>query len=131
MKHKEKSKPNYLFFGVVIVIVAVLGYFLWKGNSEPGKYDDFAQCLTESGAKMYGAWWCPHCTNQKTAFGKSWKLFGGYVECSNSDRTQTAVCAQAGITGYPTWRFGDGSELGGEVSFYTLSQKSGCELPTQ
>jgi len=126
---KQKSNLFFYFFG--ILLLGVVAFLLFKNNSKPGEYDSFAKCLSESGAKMYGTWWCPHCSNQKKEFGSSWKIFadaGGYIECSTSDKQQTEICKQAGITSYPTWRFSDGSELNGEVDFYRLSQKSGCSL---
>lgn len=95
----------------------------------PGKYDAFATCITESGAKFYGAFWCPHCTAQKELFGSSVDLLP-YVECSTPDKTgQLQVCIDAKVQGYPTWEFADGSRLSGEVSLKGLAQKTGCELP--
>lgn len=77
---------------------------------------------------MYGAWWCSHCAEQKKNFGKSWRIFqnGGYVECSTAQKTQLAICNNAGIESYPTWRFSDNTELTGRLEFSTLSQKTGC-----
>jgi hypothetical protein len=112
--------------GAVLVILAVAAaYFLFFG---PGKYDGFAQCLSDKGAKMYGAFWCPHCNDQKDMFGSSWK-YAPYVECSNPDRSQNEACDSAGITGYPTWRFADGKEETGLMSFEELSAASGCQFP--
>ena len=92
-------------------------------------YDTFSECLTEKGAAMYGAYWCPHCINQKEEFGGSWK-FVTYVECSLPQNAgQTPQCREAGITGYPTWVFDDGSRVEGEASFETLASKTGCTLP--
>jgi hypothetical protein len=129
-QHADKMKKNnFVFYFIGIVAVAAVAFLLWNNNNKPAQYDQLAQCLADSGAKMYGAWWCPHCNNQKEAFGKSWKIFsdaGGYVECSTADRQQTEICQQTGITGYPTWRFPDGSELSGEVNFYLLAQHSNC-----
>ncbi len=77
---------------------------------------------------MYGAFWCPHCQNQKEMFGDSWKYVNS-IECSTPDgRGQVEVCQQAGITGYPTWEFQDGSRVAGEITLTGLSQKSGCKL---
>jgi hypothetical protein len=131
MKKAHPNKSNYFFYFIGLAVVLIIAYFLWQNNNKPGQYDEFAKCLAASGTKMYGAWWCPHCNNQKEQFGKSWKLFadaGGYIECSTSDRQQTEICRQAGIKGYPTWRFQDGSELSGEVDFYTISKKANCGL---
>jgi hypothetical protein len=133
MKKKHDKKPNYFFYLIGFLAVLSIGVYLWQSSgNRPGDYDEFAKCLAASGTKMYGAFWCSHCNNQKEDFGRSsWKIFadaGGYVECSTPERQQTEVCRQAGITGYPTWRFPGGSEQSGEVDFYTLSQKSGCPL---
>jgi hypothetical protein len=130
MKEKNK-KSRWIFYLILVLIIASTAYVFLSANSAPGQYDGFAKCLVDSGAKMYGAWWCSHCNNQKEAFGKSWKIFaedGGYVECSTADRQRIEICVVQNITGYPTWRFGDGSELGGEQSFAVLADKSGCKI---
>lgn len=94
-----------------------------------GQYDAFAQCITDSGAKMYGAYWCPHCTEQKKDFGGSWDIIN-YIECSLPNRAgQTDICKQANIESYPTWEFADGERVSGRLNFQTLAQKTGCEAP--
>jgi len=93
-----------------------------------GQHDQLAQCLTDKDAKMYGAYWCSHCQNQKRMFGQSFEKIN-YIECSLPDgKTQTEQCQEAGIKGYPTWEFSDGSRLEGEVSLDVLAEKSGCNL---
>lgn len=94
-------------------------------------YSAVAQCITDSGATFYGAFWCPHCTAQKEAFGSAIKDIN-YVECSTPDgKSQTAICEQAEIQSYPTWEFADGSRLTGQQPIERLAAKSGCsaELP--
>ena len=92
-----------------------------------GQYDQLAQCLTDKGTKMYGAYWCSHCVAQKKLFGNSFTKIK-YIECSLPDgKTQTQVCQEAGINSYPTWEFGDGSRLEGQVSLEELASKAGCE----
>jgi len=88
----------------------------------------FAQALTASGTKMYGAFWCPHCNNQKALFGDA-KTDLPYIECSNPDRTQTPAAIDAGISAYPTWIFPDATRHVGEMSFEELSSESGVPLP--
>ena len=106
----------------------IITLLILAGCSASGQYDDFAKCLTESDVKMYGAFWCSHCQNQKKLFGSSWQ-YVNYVECSlPGGQGQTEFCSNQGIEGYPTWEFKDGSRLGGEVSFNVLSEKSGCAL---
>ncbi len=118
---------------LVCLILLVAGIFLFKMTgravAEPGVYDDFAQCLGESGAKMYGAYWCPHCTNQKKMFGSSEKLIP-YIECdARGNNAQTALCQENKIEGYPTWIFADGTRRSGEIPLRTLASLTGCELP--
>jgi hypothetical protein len=113
--------------GAVIVIGggAVL---LSNQESKPGKLDAFAQCLKEKGAIFYGAFWCPHCQNEKKMFGSSAHLLP-YVECSTPDaQGQTDECIAKHIDGYPTWEFKDGSRETGETSLEKLSEKTSCPL---
>jgi hypothetical protein len=115
-----------------ILVIALLAggiFLLIKRSSEPGKLDTFTACLSEKGAVFYGAFWCPHCQNQKAMFGKSQKLLQ-YIECSTPDgKNQLQVCKDKNITEYPTWDFADGDRLTGEVSLSDLSKKTGCVLP--
>ena len=124
---KIKNIAVWVTIGAVVIIGGV--WFLIKANSGPSKYDDFAKCLKDKGAVFYGAFWCPHCQNQKKMFGSSEK-FLPYVECSTPDgRSQLPVCNEKQITGYPTWKFADGSRESGEVPLETLSKKTDCPLP--
>ena len=103
--------------------------WLIKTPGKSGKLDTFASCIKDSGALFYGAFWCPHCQNQKAMFGSSAKLLP-YVECSTPDgKSQLPLCTDAGVTGYPTWLFVDGTRESGEVSLEKLSEKTNCPLP--
>lgn len=91
--------------------------------------ENLAKCITEKGAKFYGASWCSHCKSQKEMFGEA-AAFLPYVECSTPDgESQLDVCKDNNITSYPTWEFSDGSRELGEVSLEKLSEKTGCQLP--
>lgn len=46
-----------------------------------GKTVELAKRLKAAGAKMYGAFWCSHCFEQKQAFGKEAMQDFPYVEC--------------------------------------------------
>ena len=126
-----KSK-HWVVLGIVVFITFILFAVLKPtGNATktPGKYDSFAQCLTEKGTKMYGAFWCPHCQDQKEDFGSSWK-YVTYIECSLPDRSgQTPLCQKEGIESYPTWEFSDKSREKGVMTLNELSEKTGCPLP--
>jgi hypothetical protein len=116
---------NILYGGIAVVLVIAGIIYL---QNAPGEYDEFAQCLTDKGAMMYGAYWCGHCNDQKEMFGNSWKHID-YVECSlPNNGGQTKECSDAGIRGYPTWEFSDGSRESGKLSFELLSLKTGCSL---
>jgi glutaredoxin len=125
--YRDVKNQTLLLAGVFIIVV-VAAYLLISNT--PSKYDSFAQCLSSSGAKMYGAFWCPHCKDQKAMFGTSFK-YATYVECSTPDATaQTQACIDAGITTYPTWEFKNGSRHEGVMTFDELSQATGCQLPS-
>lgn len=125
----NKTVGYALMWLVIIGLIVVGAIFLVKAGNKPGELNAFAQCIEKSGAKFYGAYWCPHCQNQKQLFGKSAE-FLPYVECSTPDgKGQLDVCKQAGITGYPTWVFPNGSKVSGEQTLEELAEKTGCELP--
>jgi parvulin-like peptidyl-prolyl isomerase len=90
--------------------------------------DDFAKCLTDNEVRMYGAYWCPHCENNKKFFGDSFK-YVDYVECAveGQPQIQTAQCTDAGISGYPTWIV-NGDKYPGEQTLEKLASLSGCKL---
>jgi hypothetical protein len=128
----KKDRRAMIFRTVVIlVIVACVGAFaiikMQNTSTVPDTRNDLAQCLTDKGVKMYGAYWCPHCAQQKKDFGKAFSKVT-YVECAvqGSPQTQTQACKDAGITGYPTWVFANGDRLSGEQPLATLSDKAGC-----
>jgi len=114
--------------GIALGIAIVIAFLVLQ-SGQPGQYDAFAKCLKDKDAVFYGAFWCPHCQNQKNMFGKSSKYLP-YVECSTPDsRGQLKVCSDADIQGYPTWVFADASRESGEVSLEKLAEKTGCALP--
>ncbi|HIG98627.1 TPA: hypothetical protein HA231_04355 [Candidatus Woesearchaeota archaeon] len=126
-----KLKTAALLFMITALVAAAALWGVQKNRAqanEPGQHDEFAKCLTEKGAMMYGAYWCQHCKNQKEMFGNSWK-YVEYIECSLPNKAgRTEFCRKAGINGYPTWEFADGSRVSSEMSFEQLAGKSGCGL---
>lgn len=117
-----------IIVAAAVVAAIALTYFYWLGSNAPGEYDAFAQCLSSKGAKIYGAYWCPHCNDQKKSFGTSWR-FVSYVECSLPNNAgQTPACSSAGIANYPTWEFAGGKRAEGVLSFDRLAAESGCAL---
>lgn len=127
MKQKTNSTRWIVISVVAVVILIILGVMMF-GNRTPKDLDSFAKCITARGAKMYGAYWCPHCNKQKEMFGSSVQYIN-YTECSLANAEgETAECTAAGISVYPTWVFKDGSRVEGEVSFNDLSGYTGCRM---
>lgn len=121
------KKLSSRWIAALLVIAFVIGLIIWNKN-QPGQYDAFAQCLKDKGAVFYGAFWCPHCQNQKELFGRSERLLP-YVECSTPDgQGQTIACQEKEVQSYPTWIFADGEKMTGEISLATLAEKTGCSL---
>jgi len=99
--------------------------------ADKAKLDDFARCLTDKKAVMYGAFYCEHCKEQKDLFGDSAQYLP-YVECvERGTRKVTDQCKTLGIRRTPTWIFEQsGERVDGKVlSLQELSQKTGCKLP--
>jgi hypothetical protein len=113
------------------LIVAAFGLAYYLNNRSQHKNDAFARCLTERGVKMYGAWWCPHCVEQKEKFGASFK-YVPYVECGIKGEThgQSQVCRDENVKHYPTWQFPPTGERVERIfSLQELSDRTGCSLP--
>jgi hypothetical protein len=85
-----------------------------------------AKCLTENSAKFYGAYWCPHCQEQKKILGSALSQIK-YIECDpKGEDANPDACQKANIQGYPTWQMPGKTDLQGAQSFQALSQWSGC-----
>ncbi|OHA46383.1 MAG: hypothetical protein A3A80_03415 [Candidatus Terrybacteria bacterium RIFCSPLOWO2_01_FULL_44_24] len=136
--NKKKSSYQQGILPYIVVPILIVGVFLvWKNIYSPTSPKAeakqlLAECLTAKGVKMYGAFWCSHCAQQKKEFGDAWRKIS-YIECSpNGDRNAFAQeCKDADIKGYPTWVFPDDSRLQGEQTMAKLAQKSGCTFETQ
>lgn len=137
-KRKEERQRNdqvkqipwraLVMFALVVVVVAAGGYYLVR-RKRTGRLDSFAQCLSSKGVKMYGAFWCPHCQEQKELFDSSFD-YAPYVECGiEGSRAEQPVCIAANIKNFPTWVFPDGSRVEGKLPIVTLRDKTGCPLP--
>lgn len=120
---------TWLALAAAIAVIAwgIYDFAFYRKSHQP--IEGFAQCLTGKGAKMYGAWWCPHCADQKEMFAESFR-YVNYTECSQpGQRTQNDVCKQAEVKTYPTWQFADGSRVTGTQPLAELSKRTGCPLP--
>ena len=128
------NKKLQLIVSVGVVLVFVVGIAIISNSKKVNKatavnLDNFAKCISDSGAKFYGAFWCSHCQAQKKEFGSAEKYLP-YVECSTKDaKSQTQICKDKKVEAYPTWIFSDGTKKIGEMSLADLATKTQCKLP--
>ena len=102
----------------ILVLLSSLGIYASAKNpvaeTTPGDYNittssgeseiALTQHLKQVGAKMYGAFWCPHCQEQKQLFGQEAVAQLNYIECDpEGQNAQPEVCKAKGIQGLPTW----------------------------
>ena len=92
-----------------------------------------AKHLRKIGAKLYTAYWCPHCHEQKQLFGKeAYKILQKkqiIVECAaDSPKGQPEVCQAAKITGFPSWII-NGQTYSGVQNLEQLARISGYTGP--
>ncbi|PZV06708.1 MAG: hypothetical protein DCF32_09210 [Leptolyngbya sp.] len=109
--HRDRSRPLPLLNLAGLGGLALGALLLVGCGPEPTQtvtdatsYEaQLAQHLADTGSVMYGAYWCPHCADQKAMFGDAVEQVP-YVECAaDGDNPQPELCEQKGIQGYPTW----------------------------
>ncbi len=132
------NKPVFLgFTSTGLLQIAVIGgavlfiFFLFMNTGseqEVSTYsgntatEDFSKCLTEKGAVLYGASWCPHCNHQKSMFGDYVDEIV-FVDCEESK----GICEAKEIEAYPTWII-NGNKYLGLKSLKTLGDLTGCDM---
>lgn len=131
-----------LFLGILISVVALTGTLGVYAQVSPSSTAaagiagppvtqpsgpaeiGLAEHLQRIGAKMYGAYWCPHCHDQKQLFGQAAAAKLTYIECDRAGQNaQPERCQAAGITGYPTWEI-KGELFSGTQSLTELAKLS-------
>jgi hypothetical protein len=98
-----------------------------------------AKHLNKVGAKMYTAYWCPHCHTQGQLFGQQATAQLNRIECAeDGQNSQISMCKETAAKaskltgegfGFPTWeingKFYPGTQklsILAEISGYTGSQ---------
>tara|TARA_Y100001968_G_scaffold330583_1_gene382845 strand:+ start:125 stop:1072 length:948 start_codon:yes stop_codon:yes gene_type:complete len=72
-----------------------------------------AEHLTQEGVRMYNAYWCPHCHDQKEMFGKEAAAKLNLIECAKDGfQNKRELCEAKDITGFPSWEFNGSIESG-------------------
>jgi uncharacterized membrane protein len=126
------SPGTWATSAAALILAAAFLVWGYAASAPPAPEAAYAEALakhlTATGAKLYGAYWCPHCTDQKEMFGKAVELLP-YIECDpRSPIGKPAVCAAAGIRAFPTWDVG-GTRHEGVLSFEELAKLSGFKAP--
>ncbi|PSO58617.1 MAG: hypothetical protein BRC40_06630 [Cyanobacteria bacterium QH_8_48_120] len=103
----------------------------WSIKTTSGEAEmALAEHLNQVGATMYGAYWCPHCHEQKQLFGKEAVSKINYIECDpGGNNPQPQKCESAGVKSYPTWKI-NGETYRGTQSLTELAEASGYEGST-
>jgi len=149
-----------LMLGIITVMITLIGTLVVyapisntaatsqvtaSGNTGPAVVNtsspaeiELAKHLKQIGAKMYGAYWCPHCHDQKELFGKEAAAIYPYVECApDGVNSKTEVCQEIAPKiekktgqnfGFPTWEI-KGQYLTGTQSLTDLATKSAYQGP--
>lgn len=97
-----------------------------------------AKHLKTVGAKMYGAYWCNHCFDQKKLFGVEALADMPYVECEPDGKNGQPEVCQARLkeaelqlkkqAGFPTWEI-NGKFYSGTQQLSELAKASGYDGP--
>jgi uncharacterized membrane protein/glutaredoxin len=97
--------PGALAAAVLVPLGAAFIYAMPAGGGS-GFEGALARHLREKGAVMYGAYWCPHCAEQKALFGDAASDVP-YVECAKDGiNGRPDLCEKAGVKAFPTWVLG-------------------------
>ena len=86
---------------------------------------ELAKYLNDKGVVKYSAYWCPNCLNQSELFGKQAYKELNVVECTRDGiNSQTQLCIDKKIQGFPTWEI-NGKLILGVLSLNELSKLTG------
>ncbi|MCS7235628.1 MAG: vitamin K epoxide reductase family protein [Armatimonadota bacterium] len=121
--------PTLAVPAVAALALVVAGYATAERQVAASAYaEGLAKHLAASGAKFYGAYWCPHCTEQKRMFGEAARYLP-YVECdARSPEGRPEECRRAGVRAFPTWVIG-GRKYEGTIPLEELARLSGYPPP--
>ena len=128
-----ESRETMFYRGLIVGLTVLIGGLIWSNYVDPSKTNDisntsekvspaittssspqkiqFAKFLSENNIKMYSAYWCPHCHDQKQLFGKKAVKELTIIECAQDGKdNQYELCKEKQIEGFPSW------EINGEIS---------------
>jgi len=127
-----KNKDNIIFLNILISTITLFMCIIWSNSIDSSNAIDssnstekvspeittscspqkvkFAKFLSENNIKMYSAYWCPHCHDQKQLFGKKAVKELTIIECAQDGKdNKYKLCREKQIDGFPSW------EIKGEI----------------
>ena len=115
--------------GLVTVATVGLSFAAFNAAVPASQYQEaLARHLSDTGARFYGAYWCPACREQKRLFGNAATELP-YVECDPAGAgARPDLCSQANVRTFPTWTVG-ASRREGVTPLDTLATLSGFTPP--
>lgn len=156
------DRGQLFFLGTIIAMITLIGSIAWGASIGRGPIDaatitdaagnpyfvvnntsgqaeiGLAKHLKQTGATMYGAYWCPHCCEQKQFFGKEALADFPYVECAEGGKEAQIETCQKVLgeaenqlnqkPGYPTWQI-NGKFYSGRQTPQQLASASGYTGP--
>ena len=97
-------------------------------RSESGYLENFAQCLTQKGIKLYGSTQDAYTQKQKAIFGRAVNYLT-YIECIEPESKDLLFeCQIEEIKTFPTWEFPDKERKSGIFSLKELKELSDCRF---
>ncbi len=129
---KFESREPMFYRGFIVVLTVLIGGLIWSNSIDPSnaipisnstekvsppittssspQKIEFAKFLSGNNIKMFSAYWCPHCHDQKQLFGKKAVKELTIVECAQDGKNnQHKLCREKQIEGFPSW------EINGEI----------------
>ena len=146
---KFESREPMFYRGLIVVLTVFIGGLIWSNNVDPSNAIDitntkekispaittssssqkvkFAKFLSENNIKMYSAYWCPHCHDQKQLFGETAVKELTVIECAKDGKdNQYQLCQEKQIEGFPSWEIND-KIYSGVMDLNDLSIMTGYE----
>lgn len=132
-RHAKETVSSALVVAAIVagLVFAAAAYRVQRVPFAAPDWTAEAQCLTERGVVMYGAYWCPKCAKQKRLFGDAVE-FISEVECDpRGENAEPERCVAREISGTPTWiqETPDGEvveRLAGVHAPDVLAERFGC-----
>lgn len=120
--------PLLLLVGTVAIALVASGCsrLIKSTPPAPPATTALAEHLTNTGAKLYGTYWCPYCNKQEELFKDAIKKVQ-VVECDpKGENAQPQLCNAARVSSYPTWEI-NGKMHRGVRSLEELAVLSGYQ----